>query len=152
MSAEARRRQRIARAVVGAYLSLGIAGFATTTSLVEGSDSFRVRCGGAVGFGAVASAWLITHAVIVRRRQHTHQPKSVRSRHPIYWLAGIIVISALLGVAWHLQASTDAHPPSWASSFLDAVIFVAVSAATIAAASHHHTYINHDSAWDRREG
>jgi hypothetical protein len=32
------------------------------------------------------------------------------------------------------------------TSFLDALIFVVVSAATIAAATHHHTYINHSDS------
>lgn len=147
---EARRRRKIARIVVGIYFAVGAAAFVLPIVLVGGSSSIRVRIGALSAVGSITIAWLGTHAVLTRRRA---QSPHARAHHPLFahakrlaiWGIGLLTISAVLAVAWHLGSTDQPRQvaPSWASAFIDSVIFVFACTATIAAASHHHTYVHH---------
>jgi hypothetical protein len=145
------RRRQLARRVITSYLLIGVAAFTIAASAVGGTETLRARVGALAALGAVGAAWLVTHTILTRRHPHgdndhdgpNAKRRSVRARHIVEWIVGLAAVAAALGVAWHLQNLTTAHPMSWASSFVTATIFVLVSLGTVSATLHHHSYVHH---------
>jgi hypothetical protein len=150
---EARRRRRIARAVVTLYLAAGAGAFALTATFVGGSNSVRNRVAALVALGAISLAWLATHLVLMLRRPSTREgskggpghPRRVHLHRLAVWMGSYALVTAAFALAWKLGNADQTHPTSWASAFVSAAVFVLATAAALAASLHHHSYIHHSS-------
>jgi hypothetical protein len=145
------RRRRIARAVITLYLAVAVVTFSVTAHVLEGSRSYRARTACLVALAALSGAWLMTHLVLALRsdRSGSTGPSPVRwLRRVCEWSLAYVVLSAVLGVAWRFQGDASSRP-SWATAFIEGGIFVLVTAATIAACTHHSNFIHHAPDKDR---
>jgi hypothetical protein len=146
---EARRRKWLARAIVSLYAALGVIAFALPASLMHGSPNLRVRVGALAAVASVSIAWLATHVVLTHRNAHRHpahaHPHLLRLRHWLLWIALLLVIAAVLAVAWRLGDNGQPRQTttSWPSAFINALIFVFACAAAVAASTHHHNFVHH---------
>lgn len=151
-TSDLRRRRRTARVVIGVYVLLGLTSFGVTAAFVGGSTSLRIRVAALTALGPVAIAWLTTHIILTwshrtrgssRPDQDSPTATPVPSHHVLAWLGISVAVAAALAVAWHVGNLDQPNSMSWAESFVSAGIFVLVSAATLSACLHHHTYLHH---------
>ncbi|HVT65047.1 MAG TPA: hypothetical protein VHD81_07830 [Mycobacteriales bacterium] len=146
---EARRRRRIARAIIALYVFAGVVAFVLPAELVDGSTAFKVRVGALSAVGLVTMAWFATHLLLVARRTvaegATAHPLLFRLRHLAAWFAGMLVVSAALAVAWRLgdTGQPGQTTTSWPNAFISTTIFVFTCTAMVAATTHHHHYVHH---------
>jgi hypothetical protein len=148
-SPEARHRRWVARLVLGVYLTLGLLAFSLSVTFLGGEIWVRTRSASLIAIGAVAGAWLVTHFVLTRNgggRPRDGSPVHRilwQVRRPLEWLAGYVVMSSVMAVAFQLGSRDETRPESWGNAFLSAGFAVLAVGATIAACLHHHTYIHH---------
>lgn len=154
-TADMRRRRRLARIVIAAYVLFGVGAFALTTHLATGSTSIRTRTGAVAAIVAVSVAWLATHLLLTSR--HKQQEPTANGgaareqtasswRHLAAWTVGAVIVAVVFAVAWHLGNTDAADQMSWPTAFLSAGVFVLAGLAIVTASIHHHTYIHHRDA------